>query len=116
MTEIRPWNIPPHLCDGMVAALEAKNSPMEYSPQFREYSIRLRTPTSRRFGLYQSLFFCPWCGMRLPVSLRSQLYDELERSNGAEVEDFFEALSAAPRQYQDGEWWQDRFDDGGVRT
>ena len=43
---------------------------VEYDPRFDEYSVLAGTAR-------QLLFYCPWCGERLPPSQRDGWFDEL---------------------------------------
>lgn len=46
---------------------------VEYDEVFDEYSIEAPGGAGR-----QMIYFCPWCGERLPPSKRDQWFDELE--------------------------------------
>ena len=46
-----------------------------YVPKFREYGIRSRTGDTS----YQLIKYCPWCGSKLPESLRDKWFDRLEK-------------------------------------
>ena len=59
----------------MRAALEDPDIPLTYSPKFREIGIRVLDGGSSSILLN----FCPWCGNKLPSSLREAWFDELER-------------------------------------
>ncbi len=43
--------------------------------QFREYGLRVRDGGTSCV----QVDFCPWCGFKLPESLRNKWFDELER-------------------------------------
>lgn len=49
-------------------------------------------------GAKQQLFFCPWCGERLPPSQRDLWFDELEAKGINAVSD------TIPPEFQTGEW------------
>jgi hypothetical protein len=56
-----------------------------YVPRFHEYGIlwrQLPTPES-----YAVINWCPWCGTRLPESVRHAWYDELWRRGLDEIDD-----------------------------
>lgn len=107
-------NAPPHACETMLACLGDPAVPVDYRPQYREYVVWVEKPSDREFGRAQSLLYCPWCGQELPTSLRDQLFDEIDALNGAEeVDDYFEALAAAPARYQSDAWWKGRYDSRG---
>lgn len=46
---------------------------VEYDDVFDEYSIEVPGGAGR-----QQIYFCSWCGLRLPASKRDQWYDELD--------------------------------------
>ena len=46
----------------------------------------------------QQLFYCPWCGERLPTSQRDRWFDELEAAGIDPNRD------PIPEAYQSGEW------------
>jgi hypothetical protein len=72
--------------------------PIKYNPVFREYGIRyLNGGTSS-----QLVSFCPWCGTRLPESLRDQWFDSLAEL-GLEPED-----PGVPADMRSDEWWKGR--------
>lgn len=74
---------------------------IHYITQFREYSIGIPNTSGR-----QDVHFCPWCGSKLPISLRDIWFDELEEK----IEDFdgFDD-QRIPDEYRDGRWWKGRF-------
>ncbi len=47
--------------------LDDPRDPIEYNPVFRECSNII------------TLAYCPWCGGKLPVSLRENYFDALEK-------------------------------------
>jgi Domain of unknown function (DUF6980) len=49
-------------------------------------------------GAKQLLFFCPWCGEKLPPSQRDRWFDELE-ALGIDPE-----TDSIPDRFQSGEW------------
>ena len=49
-------------------------------------------------GARQLLFFCPWCGEKLPPSQRDRWFDELE-AQGIDP-----AIGPIPEKFQSGEW------------
>lgn len=100
----------------MKACLSEPACPVAYRPHYREYVIWMERPTDDDFGRAQTLSFCPWCGSKLPASLRDALFDELEDLAGGEIDDYFLALTRAPSKYRSAGWWQDRYDFDGNLT
>jgi hypothetical protein len=69
---------------------------IEYSAKFREYGLIVHDGG----GSSISIEYCPWCGVKLPESLRDLWFDELE-SQGFESP--FE--DAVPDKYKTDEWY-----------
>jgi len=71
-------------------------------------------------GLTETLFFCPWCGTKLPSSLRDECFDAVERESdeldeelaakGIELDlpELFKARSIRLKKYDTEEWWKER--------
>lgn len=98
MTEPSPQL--PHACPDMVRAIEDSRVPLKYLPRFREYGI------SREGGVaIQRIYFCPFCGTKLPESLREAFFDRLD-ALGMEIED-----PALPDELRSDAWWRDGSED-----
>jgi hypothetical protein len=87
----------PHECGGMVAALADPMVPITYFPKFREFEILVE---GRPIG--EAIEFCPWCGARLPKSLRDPYFDHLE-TLGLEPES-----NELPLDLRSDAWWRMR--------
>jgi hypothetical protein len=74
--------------------LDAAELGISFNPKFREYGLRYPDGVS-----VQEIRFCPWCGTRLPQSLRTAWFNELERL-GLEPEDDL------PERLLSDEWWR----------
>jgi hypothetical protein len=90
-----------HCCDDMrrqveQACDEGATSVVRYSAVFREYGLPICDDGSSAFR------FCPWCGIRLPASLRDEWRAEMERQGIDPWE------SEAPAEFQSAAWWQQR--------
>jgi len=70
--------------------------PVEFTPKFREFGIRILDGGSSHLGIT----FCPWCGLKLPNSLRDKWFDSLDRLGvdpcGDEI----------PVEFTDGRWYE----------
>ena len=84
----------PHLCETMALLLERGERVVTYSDRFREYGIPYGDAS------YQTLLYCPWCGTRLPESLRDDWFARLE-ALGLEPSD-----PSIPEELATGEWWR----------
>ncbi|WP_284427995.1 hypothetical protein [Acidovorax sp. SUPP1855] len=73
---------------------------LEFFPKFREYGILYRNG-----GSYQLVTFCPWCGKKLPNSLRDIWFETIEQM-GLDPEDDI------PEEMQSEVWWlNDNYED-----
>lgn len=63
-----------------------------------EYDIRFDAYWVETGGLRQDLFFCPWCGDRLPPSQQDRWFDELE---AMDLDPFSDPV---PEPYRTGAW------------
>ena len=84
-----------HCCDEMVEAMADQESGVVYVPKFREYGLRISDGGSS----YRLIRICPWCGAKLPSSLRSDWFDALERMSIDASDE-----KAIPEEYQDDTW------------
>ena len=84
-----------HCCDSMRRALTQESLSIIYLPKFREYGVPILDGGSS----FQEIQFCPWCGEKLPESLRDKWFDELEQ---LELEPGDEKV---PKQYLSDQWW-----------
>lgn len=89
-----------HCCDKMAFFIVEGKVPIHYVPKFREYAIELYKPKT-----FQDLYYCPWCGRKLPKSLRDRWFDYLENSidNFAGTED-----RRIPEEFLGETWWVSR--------
>lgn len=89
-----------HCCEEMEFFLSEGKVPIRYFSQFREYSIQL---SGRE--VFQDIYFCPWCGKKLPTSLREEWFEHVEKLIGE-----FESTddSRIPEEFRTCEWWQNR--------
>ena len=63
-----------------------------------EYDARFDSYWVETGGLRQDLFFCPWCGEKLPASQQDRWFDDLEDQG-------FDPFSdPVPEPYRTGAW------------
>ncbi|WP_419964797.1 DUF6980 family protein [Pelomonas caseinilytica] len=84
-----------HCCADMHEALATENSALRFVPKFREYGIAVVDGGSS----FIEIHYCPWCGKRLPESLRSTWFQRLEEEG---VDPFGDDV---PERYLDGRWY-----------
>ncbi len=93
-----------HCCKLMVDFLNDPIVPIIYYPHLREYNILLK----RRSGGLQGICYCPWCGTKLPTSVRDEyfriLFDELH----LEPELKETETPGLPEEFKTDEWWKKR--------
>ena len=92
-----------YCCYDMECYAEDYRVAIFYNNKIREYLI----PDLE--GLFIVLEFCPWCGKKLPKSLRSEWYSLLETEWGIET-DVGEEISRKdiPSEFCSDEWWKKR--------
>jgi len=85
-------------CDQMRAAVESDEIPVEYSAKFREIGLRILD------GGTSTVVFeaCPWCGQKLPTSLRDDRFSELGKRGIDPVTD------VVPPEFTDERWYASR--------
>ncbi len=77
-----------HLRDGEVAIV--------YFAKYREYGIRVLDGGCA----IQMIAYCPWCGTRLPASLRDEWFRRIDAIGVEEDGD------EVPEEFKTDEWWQ----------
>ncbi|MGH3773093.1 MAG: DUF6980 family protein [Pseudonocardiaceae bacterium] len=82
-------------CSFMVRALSDERLPVIYSPDIRQYGIVYID------GSVQAIYFCPWCGSRLPKSLNNEWFERIW-GMGLEPED-----SRVPEAMRTDRWWKE---------
>lgn len=92
----------PHGCDGMALAIADPRVALRYLPRFREYGIAVVDSSS-----IQEISHCPFCGEKLPGSLRDEFFDALDELE-LEIDD-----PALPARFASDAWWRERDPDGG---
>ena len=88
-----------YCCKKMASYLEEEDEIIIYIPKFREYGIPVHDGGSSKVKIH----FCPWCGSKLPVSLRNTWFDELEKLG---IEDWDDPRM--PEKYKSDIWWKTR--------
>ena len=86
-----------HCCDVMSYYLNQEDRVVLYKKQFREYGIRI-LDGGNSFIL---ISYCPWCGKKLPLSLRDKWFD-LIFALGLDPDQ-----SDLPEEYYSDKWWID---------
>lgn len=84
--------------------LDDEQVPVRYSPKVREYSL----PLNNKRGVSQGFDYCPWCGTKLPDSLRQEYFSILREEYS--VEDPLDPRDKhkIPKEFENDEWWKKR--------
>jgi hypothetical protein len=91
-----------HCCNSMDCELLSSTSILLYNAKYREYAVKI--PNS---STYAMIDFCPFCGEKLPVSLRDEWFDILEQEYGLESP-CEEDKKRVPKEFLTDEWWKKR--------
>jgi len=86
----------PCCCDRMRRYIGLDDVGILYVAKFREYGL----PVLDGGPSFIVIDFCPWCGRRLPASLRDKWFEEIERL-GLEPDS-----PSLPARYATDEWWR----------
>jgi len=70
--------------------------PINFNERFREFGILIRGSDSAE----QGIDYCPWCGAKLPESLRDRWFEELESMGLKEP-----SRETAPEEFLTSEWY-----------
>jgi hypothetical protein len=82
----------------MIHAFKSESIPVFYVPKYWEYGVAVDDGGTSKIVVA----YCPWCGTKLPSSLRDEWFDEIE-SLGFEPDD-----KGIPKKYQTDSWWKKR--------
>jgi hypothetical protein len=72
---------------------------VHYAPHLREYGLVDHDRCSASTKAVLSIYFCPWCGARLPASLRDRWFEELA------VLGIDPGAADVPHRFRSSEWW-----------
>lgn len=91
-----------HCCEEMQIFIAEGEVAIKYSEKFREYGILVLDGGSA----IQEIEFCPWCGHKLPGSLRDAWFDIVFDELGFEDTDD----PGIPEEMKSSQWWINRKD------
>ena len=89
-----------HIQDEPVDGLSQGDTPIRFIPEFREYGLICQGEDNRA---RQTIHYCPWCGARLPNSLKDQWFESLEKLG---IDDPWD--QDIPDEFKTEEWWMER--------
>lgn len=84
-----------HCCERMAADVGEDDHAMQYLPKFREWGIAIYDGGSA----VSRISYCPFCGTRLPTSLRDEWFDRLEQLR-------LDPDGPLPVDLQSDAWWK----------
>lgn len=87
----------------MKTFLEDPRIPLKYYPIVREYGLILKNSSA-----IQLIFYCPWCGEKLPESLRNKFFEILNNEYEIEPELDIKNDPNIPEEFKSDEWWKKR--------
>ena len=93
-----------HCCSNMNLHIHEKERIILYRDQTREYAIRACG------HIIQPLTFCPWCGIKLPHSLRDAFFETLQKEYGLDVSilEIDDSDARIPAEFKTDKWWKKR--------
>ena len=97
-----------HCCSEMEKSISAKcrdhkdefdcpDNLITYSPKFDEYGLIVHDGGTSSISIY----YCPWCGQKLPESRRDAWFEALERIGIYDIEN-----QEIPEKYKGAKWYK----------
>ena len=80
----------------------AESKEIYYEAEYRCYSLKL---TDDNKGTRQILWYCPWCGSKLPATLHSEWFNILKAEYGI-CDPIFDDAAKVPPEFKTDEWWR----------
>ncbi len=90
-------------CKLMNQFLDDPKVPLQYYPIAREYGMILNQSPA-----VQLIFYCPWCGCKLPESVREFFFEILEKEYNVDPEWDIKNDPNVPDEFKSDEWWKKR--------
>ena len=88
-------------------ATKGKN--IEYQPSSRLYLLHLKYIDDEDYGSAQQLWYCPWCGTKLPKELGDEWMDTLYNEYGLKSPcEGDEDADKVPEEFKSDKWWKKR--------
>ena len=101
-----------HDCELLRRFVDDPRLPVHYTPHLREFWI---STVVDGLPARQRILYCPWCGARLPETLRSPWHAELA-AIAPDDPPPYDPDAWVPLAYRSDVWWKERFDDAGRPT
>ncbi len=105
-----------HIAEEITKSCNVHSSPLDcpdflvvYVPEYREYGLPIRDGKNSSASSYVVINYCPWCGKKLPISLREKYFDILEKEYGLDIAlGDIEDNPNIPEEFKSDEWWKKR--------
>ncbi|AIL64644.1 hypothetical protein NOVO_01210 [Rickettsiales bacterium Ac37b] len=91
-------------CCGNMEYYVKENKEITYDIHLRYYGLKLADDDS---GTVQQLFYCPWCGTKLPKSLELKWVQVLNEEYNIK-DPIFDDADKIPSEFYTDEWWKKR--------
>ena len=85
-------------CEQHASPYDCPDALVSYSPKFNEYGLIVHDGGSSSVRISH----CPWCGCRLPESLRERWFEELEELGFDDP-----LVQDIPQKYTTDAWYRD---------
>lgn len=98
-----------YCCKKMEGVLEEHNTPLRYVPYTRKYYMEYfpsKQPRTNDVIVAETLYYCPWCGIKLPESLKKAWSEIVKEKFGVTDTLDREQLKTIPQEYMSEEWWK----------
>ena len=91
-------------CKSMESFIDDPRDPLDYNPIFREYYIKIHDR-----AVIITLVYCPWCGLKLPTSLRDEYFDILYNDYKLDISlSDCKTHPGIPKEFKSEAWWKKR--------
>lgn len=90
-------------CELMASFLQDSRIPIRYLAKFREFYLPLQKSAAA-----QCIFYCPWCGTKLPHDLRDYYFEVLENEYGIDNDIDAQEAGTLPEEFKTDQWWKKR--------
>ena len=94
-----------HCCSSMDYIFQDQRIPLEYIPVFREYIV----PATYAYQGDQ-IFYCSWCGAKLPSSVRENYFNTLKKEFNipTTITELAAIYHHLPSEFKSDKWWKKR--------
>ncbi len=79
-----------------------------YSKRFNSYYIDIKNSLQAS----QDIYYCPWCGSKLPEDITDLYYLEISKALNIDIEELDllneEVQKKLPKEFKTDEWWRKR--------